>query len=396
MKRYLAAALVCVMCLLLCSCAEDNSAQLEEYALQVQKLEQSLQTVTQQRDELSRQLSEVQTKLDAAQSEQESLEETVQALSAQVEELLYPPLQQSGTIRLFGVDEPVLTDGQTEYLHFDRFVQGSGLDLQEDSFTLREWEGENYVKLSQAAQMENIVLDVTQDGIRFLAKAKNVGDLTPDVNVPVLMYHAVSDNMWGIEELFVSPSEMEKQLAWLVENEYDPIWFEDLSHLEDYDKPVILTFDDGYDDNYEQLYPLLQKYGVKATIFVIGNAFGTNHKMTAEQIRELSGSGLVSIQSHGYTHKDMNVMDEKTLEYELGESQRVIAAVTGEMPYVLCYPSGKHSDLTVQVAERYYSIALKMNGGLYNTDDDPFRVNRYYVSRYTDIYTFGAYCAAGQ
>ena len=71
---------------------------------------------------------------------------------------------------------------------------------------------------------------------------------------------------------------------------------------EDYEKPVILTFDDGYDDNYTELFPLLQKYNAKATIFVIPKAIGTPHKMTAEQIYELSRSGLVSIQSHTYSH----------------------------------------------------------------------------------------------
>ena len=78
--------------------------------------------------------------------------------------------------------------------------------------------------------------------------------------VPVFMYHAVSDDVWGVEHLFVSPSEMEKQLAFLQENGYSTIWFEDLEHVGDYEKPVILTFDDGYDDNYSELYPLLQKY----------------------------------------------------------------------------------------------------------------------------------------
>ena len=113
--------------------------------------------------------------------------------------------------------------------------------------------------------------------------------------------------------------------------------------------------------------------------------------MTAVQIRELADSGLVSIQSHGYTHGDMDVMDEATLDYELGESQRAITRITGRIPNVICFPTGKYSDLTLEVAEKYYCFGLKMVGGLYNTDDDPMQVNRYYISRYTDIYTFAAY-----
>lgn len=233
-----------------------------------------------------------------------------------------------------------------------------------------------------------------ESGITYITPAARAFDIPEDVNVPVLMYHAVSDNMWGIDELFVSPSSMDEQLAYLVENGYDPIWFEDLAHIEDYDKPVILTFDDGYDDNYNELLPLLQKHQVKATVFVIGNAAGMTHKMTEEQIREMADSGLVSIQSHGYTHDDMDAMGEETLEYELSETKKVITRITGRIPYVLCYPTGKYSNLTLEVAARHYLFGIKMVGGQYNTSDDPFLVSRFYISRYTDIYTFASYISA--
>ncbi len=252
---------------------------------------------------------------------------------------------------------------------------------------------EEYVPLLETAETLGYPMWEDEDsGILYITPSAKSFDIPEDVNVPVLMYHAVSDNMWGINELFVSPSDMEEQLAYLVDNGYDPIWFQDLAHVEDYDKPVILTFDDGYDDNYTELFPLLQKYQVKATVFVIGNAMGKSHKMTEEQVRELSDSGLVTIQSHGYTHHDMDVMGAEELEYELGESWRVLTRVTGKIPSVLCYPTGKYNSTTLEIAETYYNFGLKMNGGLYNTSvDDPYLVSRYYVSRYTDIYTFAYY-----
>lgn len=231
----------------------------------------------------------------------------------------------------------------------------------------------------------------TDEDITYITPAARRFELPENVNVPVLMYHAVSDDMWGINELFVSPSDMDEQLAYLVENGYDPIWFEDLAHVEDFDKPVILTFDDGYDDNYTELYPLLQKYDVKATIFVIGEAIGSNHKMTEAQIRELADSGLVSIQSHSYTHADMDTLDLDGQHYEMRESKRVITRITGREPYVLCYPTGRYSSLTLEAIGEYYAFGIKMVGNLYNTSDDPHLVNRYYISRYTDIYTFAAY-----
>lgn len=208
--------------------------------------------------------------------------------------------------------------------------------------------------------------------------------------IPILMYHAVSDDLWGIPELFVSPSEMEKQLAYLVDNGYDPITFEEIQYIDQYDKPVLLTFDDGYDDNYLELFPLLQKYNAKATVFVIANAFEMNHKLNKEQVREMSDSGLVSIQSHGMTHHDMNVMGEEELHYELSESKRILTEVTGKEVFVLCYPTGKYSDLTLEIGREYYKFGTKMNGEICNTSEDPMLMNRYYVSRYTSLDEFAA------
>ena len=220
-------------------------------------------------------------------------------------------------------------------------------------------------------------------------------EIPQGVNVPVLMYHAVSDEIWGIDELFVSPSDMEAQLAYIVDNGYDAIWFEDLSHLEDYDKPVILTFDDGYEDNYTNLFPLLQKYHVKATIFVIGSApSNQEHMATDAQIREMSTSGLVSIQSHSHTHPDMDSLNYEQTQYEMAQSKKYITRIAGKEPLVLCYPTGRYNDYTLELGPEYYMFGIKMNGGLYNTSDNPFLVNRYYISRYTDLYSFAAYLSA--
>ncbi|MBP3412872.1 MAG: polysaccharide deacetylase family protein [Oscillospiraceae bacterium] len=274
----------------------------------------------------------------------------------------------------------------TYYIDGDETLMALAADLAVES-------EEEYVPLLETVEEQQYPMWEDEDsGILYITPSAKPFEIPEDVNVPVLMYHAVSDNMWGINELFVSPSDMEKQLEYLLENDYDPIWFQDLSHVEDYDKPVILTFDDGYDDNYTELLPLLEKYNVKATVFVIGSAIGKSHKMTEEQVKAISDSGLVSVQSHGYTHHDMDVMGEEELEYELGETWRIVTRITGKIPSVLCYPTGRYSSTTIEVAKRYYNFGLKMNGGLYNTSvDDPYEVSRYYVSRYTDIYSFGAF-----
>ena len=290
-------------------------------------------------------------------------------------------------------DEPLVLGARDRISFAGGKIGINGTDTGARVEILYDMEGNALLPLLTTARALNCQVQEQNGRITVLEQVPKI-EVKKGVNVPVLMYHAVSDDMWGIEELFVSPANMEKQLAYLVDNGYDPIWFEDLAHLEDYDKPVLLTFDDGYDDNYTELFPLLKKYQVKATIFVIGNAMGWSHKMTRAQVREMSDSGLVSIQSHGYTHDNMDMMDEATLEYELSESKKVLAEVTGRIPYVLCYPSGRYSNLTLKVAQEHYQFGIKMQGGLYNTSHNPFLVNRYYISRYTDIYTFAAFIAA--
>ena len=247
---------------------------------------------------------------------------------------------------------------------------------------------QDYVNIEDAAAALGLEWGLAPDGSRYLAKRQTVGEIPEGWNVPVLMYHAVGDEIWGYSDLFVSEAGMEEQLQYLQENGYEPIWFSDLAHIEDYEKPVILTFDDGYDDNYTVLYPLLEKYQTKATIFVIGNAMGSTHKMTQEQVYEMAASGLVSIQSHTYTHGNLSAMDEAALRQEMERSNAALAAATGQIPYVLCYPEGKYSYLTMDVAKDYYTFALRMDGWTYQTGMDPYQVPRSFVSRRSTLPDF--------
>lgn len=199
--------------------------------------------------------------------------------------------------------------------------------------------------------------------------------------IPVLMYHAVSDYCWGSYELFVSPSVLDEQIAALLENGYTPITFEDLDRLEAIEKPVMLTFDDGYDDNYDYLFPILQKYQVKATVFMIVNDIGKNHKLTESEIIEMSASGLVSVQSHTMSHNYLSYMNEELLDHEMYQSKLRLARLTGKESFVLCYPTGMYSSLSLQKTAEYYQYGLLMSKGLYTTGEDPFMIHRFYVPR---------------
>ena len=195
----------------------------------------------------------------------------------------------------------------------------------------------------------------------------------------------------GITELFVSAANLEAQLKYIKQNGFSAIWFEDLPKLSSYQKPVILTFDDGYKDNYTVLFPLLKKYNVKATIFIFPNNIGTNNNfLTWDMVREMQASGLVSFQSHTMSHSDLNSLSEAKQRTELEESKRIITEKTGRECFVLCYPSGKYNNTTLYLAKQSYLFGIKMNGNLYTTGTNRFLVPRYYVARSTSLSAFAS------
>ena len=239
-----------------------------------------------------------------------------------------------------------------------------------------------------AQELELELLWDEEENTVYLTASLDMEAIPQGEQVPILMYHAVSDDMWGIESLFVSPEDLRAQLSYLRDEGYDPIFLSDLPHLSDYDKPILLTFDDGYDDNYTELYPILQEYGVKATVFVITGMLGDEHYLTAEQVEELSRSGLVDIQSHTVSHEELSTLSYEAQEQELAQSRLELARITGKIPYALAYPSGERDEDTLTLAPEYYSFGLDMNGGTWTIAGDYFRIDRIYVSRYTTLEEF--------
>ncbi len=218
-----------------------------------------------------------------------------------------------------------------------------------------------------------------------------IANIRIGVKIPVLMYHEVSDNIWGLNYLFVSPDSMRQQLQWLKNNGYETLFFSDLTHLYDYRKPVMLTFDDGYEGNYMNLFPLLKEYNMKATIFVVSDEIGTEHRLTKEQLREMSDSGLVSIQSHTKSHTRMDTLNEQALIEECQESKTVIGGITGISPYVLAYPEGKRSTLSDSVASCYYSFGvLDRNGSWRTSRKTLYRITRTVIPREFTLKQFAA------
>jgi hypothetical protein len=114
---------------------------------------------------------------------------------------------------------------------------------------------------------------------------------------------------------------------------------------------------------------------------------------TEEQIKEMSNSGLVSIQSHTLSHGYLDEMYESQLHREHRDSMIALARITGKQPFVMCYPTGRSSGSTREITAQYYEYGLCMGGPCWVTGDAPYRIYRYYISRYTSVDSFLSYLA---
>lgn len=224
----------------------------------------------------------------------------------------------------------------------------------------------------------------------YVTSAAGQWEVPSGVSVPVLMYHYIGDA--GIEEnadLYVSQSDLRQQLEYLIANGYTPIFFKDLKYADLYEKPIILTFDDGHKSIYSELFPLLKELEIKATVFVVSGYIGNGKSLDVSQICELSSSGLVDVQYHTMWHPNLDEISYEEQIPELCWGKVDIMRYTHNIPYVLAYPSGRQDDNTLIICQNEFKFAVKMSGPIYITGEtDPLLIYRKYVPRDMDIWTF--------
>lgn len=182
----------------------------------------------------------------------------------------------------------------------------------------------------------------------------------PDqARVPILMYHYVSEPPAGADrirlDLTVTPENFRAQLQYLSDAGYHTITLSDLYlHLTQGlplpEKPVILTFDDGYRDAYEVVFPLLLEYGFTGTFFVLATPahFEAPGYLTWAQMKEMADGGM-DIQAHGRDHVDLRGRSYEYLVYQILGIQEAIYYHTGRLPRFFCYPSGRYDEQVIAV-----------------------------------------------
>ncbi len=186
--------------------------------------------------------------------------------------------------------------------------------------------------------------------------------------VPVLEYHSVGGSKDWPAEVIIGTDAFEKQLAYLQANGYRMLSMEQMiagfKNNENMGKSVVLTFDDGYMDNYTNVFPLLQKYNANASFFIVQSKIGKPNYMGHDEITTLIKAGN-DLGSHTINHNILTDIDPKYFAWELSSSKFFLKKEF-DMYYVhlLSYPNGEYDSDVIAAAQKYgYNYAVTGKNG---------------------------------
>jgi peptidoglycan/xylan/chitin deacetylase (PgdA/CDA1 family) len=274
---------------------------------------------------------------------------------------------------------------------------------------------------SGTASSSSSVLKVSTDPIPKITPVKIKQSVKKgEIELSVIMYHHILG--WagaegdGIEQgLRVSPAIFEKHLQYIKANKFSTITTKDLYQFAVGEttslpaNPILLTFDDGYTDNYELALPLLKKYSMVGDFAIITGVIGQKGYINWDQVRALvAGGGYVS--SHTVYHCSLASKDKAgyprvwlstpvddtdklcsghlsgeqltsgQVRAELRQSKKIIEEQIGQPVYSIVYPFGGYNDTVVKIAiEESYALGFTVVGQGGGTIDigDPLRIPRY-------------------
>lgn len=233
-------------------------------------------------------------------------------------------------------------------------------------------------------------LQTTVPAVPLLVKNKDEGQKVMPSTLPIFMYHYIRDyanpsDPIG-ENLSVSPKRFEEQIAWLKENGYQSVPMSFFAAPQPISfKPVVLTFDDGYQDAYDAAFPILKKYQMIGVFYLIVNKIGTPGYLTWDEIMQMQTEGM-SFGSHTLSHPDLRSLSRINLHKELEESKKILEQKLGKEITDFCYPSGKYDDAVLkELQSDSYQTAVTTHPGILNLKDNPFLLKRLRITENTNI-----------
>ncbi len=254
----------------------------------------------------------------------------------------------------------------------------------------------------------NAALDLTECDNSVYEKVKNDCDIVKVVDrlefifqsvrvrfyrneIPIIYYHRIAKdvNDAGKHGIFVTEKQFEDHLRFLKDEGFKTITFEEALKIKKNCTPgkyVIITFDDGYEDNYTLAFPLLKKYGFKAIIFLVANlesnvwdAQSDEPKLkmlNRSQIIEMSEYGI-EFGSHTLSHADLSKEPEEKVKVELVDSKKILESKLGKEITSFAFPYGNCNETVKQLAkETGYKFAYATDSAPLGLHEDLFQIRR--------------------
>lgn len=235
-----------------------------------------------------------------------------------------------------------------------------------------KYSGEDNIGKSVTAKM---ILEIYSGGKRVFMYTENFGKTVQSdrfgspmyfkgeakMDCRILLWHDFQDiapekAKYGV---MTTGDVFEQNIQYLLENHYSVI---PLSFLEDYQKgeralpqkSVIITIDDGYQSNYDYAYPILKKYNLPATIFVVVSGIETQeNKMSWDEMREMEAESRINIQAHSWIHEDHSKLPASTLNLYYQYAFDTLEQQLGpRLSRHLAYPNGLYSDDCLRIAKQ--------------------------------------------
>ena len=281
--------------------------------------------------------------------------------------------------------------GDIEFKNSENFNWNQLKTDVESAFTLTEKE---LFDLRNSIEKE-FDLNIITDKIEKIYARLYV--LKKKYDIPVIMYHRVvnNENEGGVHGTYITAKKFDEHMKYLKEHDYEPITFKELLKLNyrnrfnNGKKYIILTFDDGYEDNYKIAFPILKKYQFKCIIYLVShlnynkwdvevpeNPEKKFPLMTWGMIKEMQEYGI-EFGGHTMTHQKLAHIPFEQAKEEITKSTQYLEEKLGEKLVCFAYPYG---DLNEQVKEfvrnSSYSFAVATDSGDLSFSEDLFQIRR--------------------
>lgn len=200
--------------------------------------------------------------------------------------------------------------------------------------------------------------------------------------VLVLEYHHVSDDVEDEGWAYTVPvADFKEQLDYLQAQGYTTISMQDFVRAkkgkqELPEKPVILTFDDGYEDNYTVLLPMLEERGMKATVYMVTNSIGRKGYLSWNQLRDMQNRGI-ELGSHTANHQPLTSLERDKQAEEMKLSKLLMEWNGLKTIFTFSYPNGAYDEgMPELLKENEYLTAVTGDGGLNTFKTNPYLLQR--------------------